>query len=163
MNKDKAISYLLLLIIVFKLVDLYIDYVNAVADHHIVQEAILIILSLALFVYLTIDIRKRSADARRLAQQLTISQERESRLSQQVVDSKKLFFDAMNQQFDQWQLTKAEKEIALFLMKGLSRFEIAELRGKSEKTITNQCSSIYRKAEVTGRHELAALFFDTII
>jgi len=31
---------------------------------------------------------------------------------------------------------------------------------KSEKTVRNQASSVYKKAQVSGRHELAAIFFE---
>ena len=77
--------------------------------------------------------------------------------------SKKAFFTAIDSQFDEWRLTPTEKEIALLLVKGLSNYEIAKVRGKSEKTVRHQSSAVYEKANVQGRHELAALFFEELV
>jgi DNA-binding NarL/FixJ family response regulator len=112
---------------------------------------------------LTRDIRQRSKQAQLLAQQLKVSKARSDNLSKKVIETKAQFFNAIAEQFEQWGLTSTEKEVALLLVKGLSNFEIAEVRGKSEKTISHQASAIYKKAGVTGRHELAALFFEELI
>ncbi len=163
MNRDKTIAVLLVLIILFKLADLYVDFANHVSDHHIIQEIILILLSAGIFVFLTRDIAKRSKQAQVLDQQLKISKAQSETLSKKVIETKAQFFSAIEEQFTQWELTTTEKEVAILLVKGLSNFEIAEVRGKSEKTISHQASSVYKKASVTGRHELAALFFEELI
>lgn len=163
MNRDKIIALLLILIIIFKLGDLYVDFANQVESHHLIQEIILIILSSAIFVFLAFDIKKRSKQAHLLAQQLRVSKTHYDNLSKKVVETKTQFFEGIAEQFEQWELTKTEKEVALLLVKGLSNFEIAEVRGKSEKTISHQASSVYKKANITGRHELAALFFEELI
>ena len=163
MYKDKVISGVLMLIILFKLFDLYIDFSHQVELYHIIQEFILIILSLGMFIYLTLDIRQRSKQAQLLSEQLKVSRDKFQDLSQQVIASKKSFFEAIDKQFDIWEFTKTEKEVALLLVKGLSNYEIAEVRSKSPKTVSHQASSIYKKANVNGRHELAALFFEELI
>jgi DNA-binding CsgD family transcriptional regulator len=163
MNKDKVISFFLLLIIIFKVFDLYIDFANNVKTHHIIQEVMLVLLSLGLFIYLAFDIRLRSQQALLLANNLKNEKQRSENLSKQVLDTKKAFFNAMYEQFDTWQLTPTEKEVALLLVKGLTNNEIAVVREKSEKTISHQSSAVYKKAGVKGRHELVALFFDDLI
>jgi len=163
MNRDKIIALLLALIILFKLGDLYVDFTNQVAINHLIQEIILILLSAAIFVFLTWDVVQRSKQAQVLVQQLKISKARSESLSKKVIETKSQFFAAIEEQFIDWTLTPAEKEVALLLVKGLSNYEIAGLRGKSEKTISHQASSVYKKAGVTGRHELAALFFEELI
>lgn len=163
MHKDKLISFTLILIIIFKLIDLSIDISSNVDPKHIWQEVILIALSLALFVYLMIDINRRTVKDKLNLAQLKASQENIRHLNQQLEDSKVAFFNEIEGQFQKWGLTAAEKEIALFLVKGLSTTEIANIRNKSEKTISNQSSAIYKKADVTGRHELAALFFEMLL
>ncbi|UTP73411.1 LuxR C-terminal-related transcriptional regulator [Alteromonas sp. LMIT006] len=163
MNRDKTIALLLILIILFKLGDLYVDFANQVETHHLFQEGILILLSSSIFIFLIRDIRQRSKQAQLLAQQLKVSKARSDSLSKKVIETKAQFFNAIAEQFEQWGLTSTEKEVALLLVKGLSNFEIAEVRGKSEKTISHQASAIYKKAGVTGRHELAALFFEELI
>lgn len=163
MHKDKLISFTLILIIIFKLIDLSIDISSNVEPKHIFQEIMLIVVSLALFVYLMIDIHKRTTNEKLNLAQLKASKENIRLLNQQLEDSKVAFFSEIEEQFQKWGLTAAEKEVALFLVKGLSTSEIANIRDKSEKTISNQSSAIYKKADVTGRHELAALFFEMLL
>lgn len=67
----------------------------------------------------------------------------------------------INEQFDDWNLTRAEKEVALLLIKGYSSKLVADLRGTSEKTVRQQASSVYAKAKLEGRAELAAFFWKT--
>lgn len=70
---------------------------------------------------------------------------------------------AVDRQFDVWGLTAAEKEVAGLLIKGLSHKELAELRGVSEATARQQARSIYKKANLGGRHELAAFFLEDVL
>ena len=68
--------------------------------------------------------------------------------------------EIMQQQFDAWALTSSEQDVVLALLKGLSFREVAELRETREKTVRQQAASVYKKAGVSGRHELAAWFFE---
>ncbi|MCY6382728.1 helix-turn-helix transcriptional regulator [Hoeflea prorocentri] len=69
----------------------------------------------------------------------------------------------MQKQFDAWRLTGSEQEVVIMLLKGLSFREIAELRETREKTVRQQASSVYRKAGVASRNELAAWFFEDML
>lgn len=69
----------------------------------------------------------------------------------------------MQKQFDVWQLSASEQDVVIGMLKGLSFREIAELRETREKTVRQQASSVYRKAGVTGRNELAAWFFEDML
>lgn len=71
--------------------------------------------------------------------------------------------EAMDRQFDAWQLTPAEKETALFLLKGYSHKEVAQLTGRAERTVRQHAVSVYRKSQLAGRHELAAFFFEDML
>jgi len=70
---------------------------------------------------------------------------------------------AIEQQFERWGLSAAEKEIALLLLKGLEHKEIAELRDVSETTVRQQARSVYRKGGLSGRHDLAAFFLEDLL
>lgn len=70
---------------------------------------------------------------------------------------------AIDRQLDAWGLTPAEKEIALLLLKGLSHKEIGELRKVGEATVRQQAGSIYRKAQLEGRADLAAYFLEDLL
>lgn len=73
------------------------------------------------------------------------------------------FLDVVNEQFTEWGLTPAERDVAMFAIKGLSTSEIAELRKTSEGTIKAQTNAIYRKAGVTGRPQLLSLFVEDLM
>ncbi|MBM3615485.1 MAG: helix-turn-helix transcriptional regulator [Alphaproteobacteria bacterium] len=73
------------------------------------------------------------------------------------------FVDLLNARFDQWGLTAAERDVALFAIKGLSVQEMARLRETSEGTIKAQTAAIYRKANVTGRPQLLSLFIEDLM
>lgn len=73
------------------------------------------------------------------------------------------FVDLLNARFDQWGLTAAERDVALFAIKGLSVQDMARLRETSEGTIKAQTAAIYRKANVTGRPQLLSLFIEDLM
>ena len=70
---------------------------------------------------------------------------------------------AIDDQLERWHLSAAEKEIALLLLKGLEHKEIAQLRDVAETTVRQQARSVYRKAGLAGRHELAAFFLEDLL
>lgn len=71
--------------------------------------------------------------------------------------------EAIDRQFSAWGLTPAEKETALFLLKGFSHKEVAALSGKSERTVRQHSVAVYRKSGLGGRAELAAFFFEDML
>jgi DNA-binding CsgD family transcriptional regulator len=73
------------------------------------------------------------------------------------------FVDVLNARFDEWGLTTAERDVALFAIKGLTVQDIARLRATSEGTVKAQTAAIYRKAEVTGRPQLLSLFIEDLM
>jgi DNA-binding CsgD family transcriptional regulator len=71
--------------------------------------------------------------------------------------------DAIDDQFTRWNLTEAEREVALLLLKGLSLKEIASVRATAERTIRAQAQAVYAKAGVTGRAALSAFFLEDLL
>jgi DNA-binding CsgD family transcriptional regulator len=70
---------------------------------------------------------------------------------------------AIDEQFDRWQLSPAEKEVGLLLLKGLSHREVAEARSVTEATARQQARAVYKKAGLSGRHDLAAFFLEDLM
>lgn len=66
-------------------------------------------------------------------------------------------------QLSKWNLSAAEKEVALLLLKGLSLKEIAEIRNTTEKTARVQSIAVYSKSGLSGRSELAAFFLEDLL
>jgi len=73
------------------------------------------------------------------------------------------FLALLGERFQAWRLTPAERDVALFAIKGMTTAEIAALRGTSEGTVKAQTNAIYRKAGVNGRAQLLSLFIDELM
>jgi DNA-binding CsgD family transcriptional regulator len=73
------------------------------------------------------------------------------------------FMNLVDERFGEWGLTPAEKDVALFAIKGLATAEIAVLRATSEGTVKAQTNAIYRKAGVSGRSQLLSLFIEDLM
>ena len=74
-----------------------------------------------------------------------------------------VFVELLEERFADWGLTPAERDVALFAIKGMSTQEIATLRNTSEGTVKAQTNAIYRKAGVTGRPQLLSLFIEDLM
>jgi DNA-binding CsgD family transcriptional regulator len=70
---------------------------------------------------------------------------------------------AIDEQFSAWELTPAESEVCLLLLKGLSFKEIATVRGAGERTVRQQANAAYKKAGLGGRAELSAFFLEDLL
>lgn len=73
------------------------------------------------------------------------------------------FAELMEERFADWGLTPAEREVALFSIKGMNTQDIAQLRDTSEGTVKAQTNAIYRKAGVSGRPQLLSLFIEDLL
>lgn len=93
----------------------------------------------------------RRSEARRAAVELELEELSEA------------FHDLMQKRFTEWGLTPAEKDVALFIIKGFSIQEISGLRETSDGTVKAQMAAIYRKAGVSSRAQLVTLFIDHLI
>jgi len=71
--------------------------------------------------------------------------------------------DQIDRQFAAWGLTAAEREVALLMLKGLRHKEIASVRATSERTVRQQALTIYKKAGLDGRTDLAAFFLEDLL
>ncbi len=65
-------------------------------------------------------------------------------------------------QFRAWELTPAETEVGMLILKGLSHREIAALRDTSEATVRQQAQAIYRKAGLPGKTAFSAYFLEDL-
>jgi DNA-binding CsgD family transcriptional regulator len=94
-----------------------------------------------------------------LARTLRSNRAMESRLRQ----LSGAFAELLDERFGEWSLTRSERDVAWFTIKGLSIAEIARLRGTSEGTVKAHSAAIYRKAGVSGRTQLLSLFIDELM
>ncbi|MFQ6549684.1 helix-turn-helix transcriptional regulator [Aestuariibius sp. 2305UL40-4] len=90
-------------------------------------------------------------------------QRRYQRVEGQLRAASGAFMELMEERFGEWGLTPAERDVALFAIKGFSTAEIAGMRQTSEGTVKAQTNAIYRKAGVGGRPQLLSLFIDDLM
>ena len=88
---------------------------------------------------------------------------RNRELNAQVRAASGEFHTLIQDYFEDWGLTAAERDVAMFSIKGLSIAEIATARGSSEGTVKAHSAAVYRKAGVSGRHQLLSLFVEGLI
>lgn len=115
---------------------------------HQIPEAIAVAL---LWVGTAISVRKIAAVLKR-------SDDVEARL--QVASQ--AFQDLLEDAFDRWDVTEAERDVAILTLKGLSISEIAEARGTRPGTVRAQSVALYRKAGVGNRLQLLSIFMDEL-
>ena len=73
------------------------------------------------------------------------------------------FTEEVEAYFARLQLTKAEAEVAWFMLKGLPLAEIARLRATSESTVRVQSTAIYRKSGVTGKTQFLSQIVEDLL
>lgn len=88
---------------------------------------------------------------------------RQRRLRRQLDVASDAFAELIEQQFSDWQLSSAERDVALLAIKGLPVADIAALRQTKEGTVKAQCAAVYRKAGVTGRLQLLSYFIEELL
>ena len=70
---------------------------------------------------------------------------------------------AIDERFMTWELTPAEREVAVLLLKGRSHKQIAYATGRSERTVRQHAVAVYQKSGLNGRAELAAFFLEDLM
>jgi DNA-binding CsgD family transcriptional regulator len=86
-----------------------------------------------------------------------------ARASSQLRAVSGAFADLLSQRFAEWGLTRAERDVALFAIKGMTIGEIATLRDRSQGTVKAQTNAIYRKAGVSSHAQLLSLFIEELM
>lgn len=151
-------------------VDLVTDLREHTALAHVVLELVVVVLGFLAAGGIALRLRNAARDAKelreqaeRLAEHLRVTQLEAARWRKDASDLISGLSAAIDAQFTRWELSPAEREIALLLMKGLSHKEIAQLRSVSETTVRQQARSLYRKAGLSGRNDLAAFFLEDLL
>ena len=148
-------------------VDLALDAPTSWRSAHVVYELALMALSLGLATWLWLGWRRTARAAGDVERALLERHEalRTERDSWRASAEGALegLGRAIDRQFDAWQLTPAEREVALLLLKGHGHKQAAALTGRSERTIRQHAVAVYQKAGLGGRAELAAFFLEGLL
>lgn len=140
-----------------------VDFATNESIWHIIQEIIVITLSVSLIIFLAIELKQNKRDMQTLKEELNTTKRSLTQSTTFIQNARKQYSAVIHQQFNEWQLSQSEQQIALLLLKGLSFNEIAAIRDTKEKTVRQQASEIYKKSNVTGRHAFSAWFFEDFL
>jgi DNA-binding CsgD family transcriptional regulator len=157
--------------------DLAWDYIEGVGVGHVGVEGSVIAMALAGAGWagrrlsalrrdlnaLRIEAAALRGEADELRTRLAAESEEAARWRAEAKDLVAGLASAIDREFDRWGLSPAEREIGLLLLKGLSHHEVADLRGVSERTVRQQARSLYKKAGLSGRADLAAYFLEDLL
>ena len=126
-------------------------------------EILLVASSLLALLYFTYVIIKQQKSQANLETSLSNVRKNLESANIKLHQGKQEFLKVIQWQFNEWQLSPSEAEVALLLLKGLSIKEIADVRATQEKTVRKQACAIYEKSGLAGRHELSAWFFEDML
>jgi len=161
--KDRLIAIALTIIMILNFLDVITDIGLGVPTWHIVEESIIVLLSGLGAGYLIYEIHKRSKQLHQLAETLSVSNRNLENITEKMLLARKQYSEVIQQQFDDWKLTEGEQQVGMLLLKGLSFKEIAAVRSTKEKTVRQQASTIYSKANLEGRHEFSGWFLEDFL
>lgn len=143
--------------------DLGADALGASAGAHLWLEVPVMVLAAAGVALLWRRLSFAEKTVQALDRRLDEAHADAARWRQEAHEALRGLGQAIDQQFERWGLTAAEREVGLLLLKGLSHREVAELRGTGEQTVRQQAQTVYRKAGLRGRADLAAFFLEDLL
>lgn len=84
-------------------------------------------------------------------------------LEKELRNARSAVLDLIEAHFDSWDLTPSERDVAGFVVKGLTTAEIASLRGSAEATVKAHLNAVYRKSGTTSRAGMLSCVIDSLI
>lgn len=144
-------------------VDVAADYGSGSSIEHLLTEGAVMAMSLAGALTLFRQLRSARLEAARLSVDLDAARREAARFREEASALLRGLGEAIDRQFARWELTPAEREVGLLLLKGLSHKEVADARSTSETTIRQQALAVYRKAGLRNRSELSAFFLEDLL
>lgn len=162
--KEFLAILVLAIIVIGNLGDVFYDYREGASMSHLLVELFIAIVSFTLITALTFGIWRQSRSNNKLKAELaSLSGTGKQSLPPALASARHELALVLKEQFENWNLTQTEREVAMLLLKGLSFKEIAAVRSTMEKTVRQQASAIYKKANVSGRHEFSAWFIEDLL
>jgi DNA-binding CsgD family transcriptional regulator len=155
---DRVAAALLLLIALAVGFDLAFDRPTTLWSAHVALELLVVALCLALATVLWRRWRLTTAELGRTRRVLATSEAERDAWASAAGELMKGFREAVDQQFSRWQLTAAEREVALLILEGHGHRQIARQTGRSERTVRQHAVNIYDKSGLDGRSAFAGFF-----
>ena len=136
--------------------DLYIDFSEGVGFWHIAVESVIFVVAVIGIVLMWRQLDRGRSD-------LVEARVEAAQWKQESAALLEGLGAAIERQFGRWDLSAAEADVGLFLLKGMSHKEIASLRNTSERTVREQARAVYRKSGLPGRSALSAFFLEDLL
>lgn len=166
-GQDRSLRVLLVIVLVAAVVggaiDLVMDAPESWLSWHVAYELLLIVTGMVTAYLLWrgwYRTRRSLAEARGLLAQREADRDAWRDRAHHALAG---LASAIDQQFQAWQLTPTEREIALLLLKGRSHKQIAYATSRSERTVRQHAVAVYEKSGLGGRAELAAFFLEDLM
>jgi len=163
MNERPLIGLFLLSIGILTTIDILEDFFDGTSLRHLgldIGIATISFLAVSFLLYKFVKSRQK-------IKALELEKNMLKEIAEKYKLKSKMFIEGLSihidREFEQWKLSISEREIALFLLKGLGPSEIADIRSTSEKTVRHQMASVYRKANLKGRQELLTYFLEDLL
>lgn len=157
------LTVIFLVIFSLLIIDIWEDLSSGASLTHVAFEAVILALTMVGVIIQWFIYFNQKRDIKNLNINLDMARHD---LNLYKSESKK-FIEGLSQQIDdqltQWKLSKAEKEIALLILKGLNNKEIAGIRNTSEKTVRQQVTAVLQKSKLSSRLELSAFFLEDLL
>jgi len=143
--------------------DLLADAQTGVDRGHLALEGLVMVLAVMGISALWRGFLTARERAARLDVDLALSRAEAARYRVEAREALQGLGEAIDSQFERWQLTAAEREVGLLMLKGLSHREVAEIRQTSEATVRQQALVVYRKSGLANRTQLSAFFLEDLL
>jgi DNA-binding CsgD family transcriptional regulator len=148
---------------VLGITDILLDDPGAGITVHILVECVLLAASLGLMIFILVRWRAAGRDLRATRMDAALAHEEADAWRRRSREMLEGLGRQIDEQLRDWELTRAEREVALFLLKGFSHREIAVHLDKSERTVRQQATVIYDKSGLGGRAQLSAFFLEDLL
>lgn len=158
-----VLAGLFFLIVVAAAADLAMDRPSSLWSVHVLAEVTMVALSLGAASWLAWGWYRALRDVRSL--EVEVAERGAERDAWRARAGRLLdgLSAAMADQFERWELTPAERETALMLLKGYSHKRIGKLTDRSERTVRQHAVAVYRKSGLSGRSGLSAFFLEDLL
>ena len=150
-------------IIVGGTIDLVLDQPQRWLSFHVVFEMTMIAGAMVMATTLWLGWWRTARSVGELRRSLEERRDERDRWKASAEQALEGLGQAIDRQFRDWGLTPAEREVALYLLKGYSHKAVAKHTGRSAQTVRQHAASAYRKANLSGRAELSAFFLEDVM
>lgn len=150
-------------IIVGGSIDLLMDQPEDWLGFHVIFETTMIAGALVMATTLWLGWWRSAQSVERLRRSLRDREEERDAWRSHAEHALEGMGRAIDRQFHAWELTPAERDVALLLLKGHSHKSIAKRTGRSAQTVRQHAASVYRKGGLAGRAELSAFFLEDLM